>query len=168
MVCCGSTCMRRSRRRPAAAAPSCTNSECDSFTLFLLLLGLLDRPCQSQTITSALFVAALLAPAYCLRRHSRCRLVGEVKRLKGGMRAPAAPAGAPDATAGTPVGAVAAQQLVSLLGGLGTCVSLVQERRHELLLKELLDTPLWQVPQVGVGWLVGAGCWFPGRLAFWV
>ncbi|KAL4436668.1 hypothetical protein ABPG75_003807 [Micractinium tetrahymenae] len=67
------------------------------------------------------------------------QLVSEVKRLKGGLRA-----AAPGAASADPA---AADQLVALLRGLGACVSLLQERRHELLLKELLDIPLWQVPQ---------------------
>ncbi len=53
--------------------------------------------------------------------------------------------GGPAAAAPDPA---AAEQLVALLRGLGACVSLVHERKHELLLKELLDTPLWQVTQV--------------------
>lgn len=80
------------------------------------------------------------------------RLVSEVKRLKGAMRGPAAAAAA--AAAPDPA---AADQLVAMLRGLGACVSLVHERKHELLLKELLDVPLWQVPQVGRGSFTGAG-----------
>lgn len=77
------------------------------------------------------------------------RLVSEVKRLKGAMRGggPAATAGGVPAAA-APADPAAADQLVALLRGLGACVSLVQERRHEVLLKELLDVSLWQVPQV--------------------
>jgi hypothetical protein len=85
--------------------------------------------------------------------------VSEVKRLKGAMRGPAASA----AAAATP-DPVAADQLVAMLRGLGACVSLVHERKHEQLLKELLDVPLWQVPQVRKGHaargrLAGAGWW---------
>lgn len=71
------------------------------------------------------------------------RLVSEMKRLKSVLRP------LPGTTA--PADAAAAEQLVALLRGLGACVSLLQERRHELLLKELLDTPLWHAPQVGAG-----------------
>lgn len=89
------------------------------------------------------------------------RLVSEVKRLKGTMRGPAAATAAAAAAAPDPV---AADQLVAMLRGLGACVSLVHERKHEQLLKELLDVPLWQVPQVRkghatLGRLLGAGCW---------
>lgn len=75
----------------------------------------------------------------------------EVKRLKGAMRGggvAAAPAAGAAVPAAAPADPAAADQLVALLRGLGACVSLLQERRHELLLKELLDIPLWQVPQV--------------------
>lgn len=65
-----------------------------------------------------------------------------MKRLKGALRG-AGPAAPPDPAA--------AEQLAALLRGLGACVSLLHERRHEVLLKDLLDTPLWQVPQVGAG-----------------
>lgn len=71
------------------------------------------------------------------------QLVSELRRLKGAMRA----AGPHTAATTTPGDPAAADQLVALLRGLGACVSLVQERRHELLLKELLDLPLWQIPQ---------------------
>ncbi|PRW34096.1 RNA polymerase I-specific transcription initiation factor RRN3-like [Chlorella sorokiniana] len=73
------------------------------------------------------------------------QLVSEVKRLRAALRGPAPAAGAQHPPAADPAGA--AEQLVALLRGLGACVSLVHERRHELLLKELLDVPLWQVPQ---------------------
>lgn len=76
-----------------------------------------------------------------------------MKRLKGALRGGGgvgAGAAAPDPAA--------ADQLTALLRVLGACVSLVHERRHELLLKELLDTPLWQVPQVG--W-PAAACFWP-------
>lgn len=67
-----------------------------------------------------------------------------MRRLKGAARAgPAGPA------APAPADPAAADQLAALLRGLGSCVSLVHERRHEVLLKEILDVPLWQVPQVG-------------------
>lgn len=67
--------------------------------------------------------------------------------MRGGPAA--APANGAAAPAPAPADPAAADQLVALLRGLGACVSLLQERRHELLLKELLDIQLWQVPQVG-------------------
>lgn len=86
-----------------------------------------------------------LVKTYHLHSPSARRLVSEVKRLRAALRGPT-PAAGTHPPAADPAGA--AEQLVALLRGLGACVSLVHERRHELLLKELLDVPLWQVPQV--------------------
>jgi hypothetical protein len=74
-------------------------------------------------------------------------LVGEVKKLKAVLRN-STPGPSNAGTAETPE-AAAARQLTAITRILCTCVSLVHERRHELLLRELLDLPLWQVPQVG-------------------
>ena len=95
------------------------------------------------------------ARAPTITLHTR-RLVSEVKRLKGALRG---------AGPGAPPDPAAAEQLAALLRGLGACVSLLHERRHEQLLKDLLDTPLWQVPQVGAGGGLAAGALLrlPGR-----
>ncbi|KAI3426053.1 hypothetical protein D9Q98_008021 [Chlorella vulgaris] len=67
------------------------------------------------------------------------RLVGEVKRLKVAARVDVGCTAAPDPVAST--------QLAAVVRGLAMCVSLLHERRHELLVKELLELPLWHVPQ---------------------
>lgn len=81
------------------------------------------------------------------------RLVSEVKRLKGALRSGGA------APAAAPANPAAGEQLAALLRGMGACVSLVHERRHEQLLKELLDLPLWQVPQVLPSLLMEGSMW---------
>jgi hypothetical protein len=41
----------------------------------------------------------------------------------------------------------ATDQLVALLQALTRSIAVAHERRHEVLLTEILDTPLWSVPQ---------------------
>lgn len=64
-----------------------------------------------------------------------------MKRLKVAARVDVGCTAAPDPVAST--------QLAAVVRGLAMCVSLLHERRHELLVKELLELPLWHVPQVG-------------------
>ena len=85
------------------------------------------------------------------RPFSRCRLVQEMRKLRQAVRpqsaAAAAGAAAKDGGAAAAAAAAAPQQLVLLLRGMGKCVSYVHERKHELLLTQVLDVPLWQVPR---------------------
>ena len=47
--------------------------------------------------------------------------------------------------------------LVALVKGLTQCVSSIHERRHEALVKEVLNIQLWAAHQVGGGWWVVGG-----------
>ncbi len=85
----------------------------------------------------------MVATCSCDPRPNLCRIVNWVKELKAALLIGSLGANA------TP-NLSAADKLTQLLVALAGCVSLVHERKHELLLKELLDTPLWQVPQVGL------------------
>lgn len=60
-----------------------------------------------------------------------------MRRLKLALRGASS---APDPTS--------PQQLAALLFAVSRCLSIVDERKHELLLTEVLDTPLWQSPAV--------------------
>eukprot|EP00887_Chlorella_sp_A99_P008082 scaffold12.g8082.t1 len=68
------------------------------------------------------------------------QLLDEVRKLRGAVHAAGASAGA------APESAVP-QQLVLLLTGLGQNASHLHERKHELLVAAVLDTPLWHVPR---------------------
>lgn len=134
----GSMFAKRWPPKPMGAAPSSMTSEHPC-------AGGWPRPRPSSSLTSSAFLCLggdTSSPLHFASLPLHFRLVSEVKRLKGALRgglgAAAAPAPAPG------------DQLAALVQALATVVSLLHERRHEQLVKELLDTPLWQVPQVGV------------------
>jgi hypothetical protein len=77
---------------------------------------------------------------------SPTRLTAEAKKLVKALHAPlGTPATAGHTTAPSALDLVVTQ-LQSLLFALAGRASLFHERRHEGLLKELLDAPLWHVP----------------------
>ena len=62
-------------------------------------------------------------------------MVAELRRLKSAVTSP-----------GEFVDPTAPQQLAALLRATTRCVGTLQERKHEVLIKELLDLPFWKTP----------------------
>lgn len=83
-----------------------------------------------------------------------CRLVAELRKLRGAVRPAPTPGGGPAPTGAPPADAAAATQLALLLRGLGQCVSYLHERKHEALVSTALDLPLWGLPSAARGALL--------------